>query len=125
MNTGWWCDDCIARSREYGRLLVNIYEIASVEDRWYEPDAGYFKVGTTAGKTYLLRYDEREDVWSLQSGFDGDALLARPNTEIVAVDPAQVHQAESRIEACEPCHPDDAEIPFDWILGEVTGREKG
>ena len=80
---------------------------------------------STDGKTYLLRYDEREDVWSLQSGFDGDALLARPNTKIVAVDPAQVRQAESQIEACEHCYPDDAEIPFDWILGEVTGREGG
>ena len=23
---------------------------------------------------------------------------------------------------CEGCHPDDAELPFDWILSEVTGR---
>jgi hypothetical protein len=24
--------------------------------------------------------------------------------------------------SCEDCHPDDAEIPFDWLLAEVTGR---
>ena len=26
------------------------------------------------------------------------------------------------MESCEHCHPDDAEIPFDWLLAEVTGR---
>ena len=56
-------------------------------------------------------------------GFDGDDLFVRPGTEIVTLDPAQVRQAEGQIESCEYCHPDDAEIPFDWILGEVTGRE--
>jgi len=25
------------------------------------------------------------------------------------------------IESCEHCHPDDADIPFDWILDRVTG----
>jgi len=28
----------------------------------------------------------------------------------------------SNIESCEHYHPADAEIPFDWILGEFTGR---
>jgi hypothetical protein len=32
--------------------------------------------------------------------------------------PISAHQ----IESCEHCHPDDAEIPFDWILAKVTGR---
>jgi hypothetical protein len=36
----------------------------------------YFKVRTLQGKLYLLRYDERADEWTLQSGFDGDELLA-------------------------------------------------
>ena len=53
-------------------LDEDAYEIASVEDRWYEPDAGYFKVRTTDAKTYLLRYEQQGDVWTLQSGFDGD-----------------------------------------------------
>src|SRR5215510_14680276 len=48
-----------------------VYEIAAVVDQWYEPSATYFKVQTTEGKTYLLRYDEETDEWTLQSGFDG------------------------------------------------------
>ena len=98
------------------------YEIASVEDRWYEPGAEYFKVVTTDGKTYLLRYEQQGEVWTLQSGFDGDELLARPGIEVVTVDAAKVSEAESKIEGCEYCHPDDTEISFDWILEQVTGR---
>lgn len=37
------------------------YEISTVQDRWYEPDAEYFKVLTTEGKTYVLRYDQQQD----------------------------------------------------------------
>lgn len=98
------------------------YDIASIEDRWYEPDAEYFKVRTTNGKTYLLRYEQQGDVWTLQSGFDGDELLAWPGIEVVMVDAAQIRQAEGKIEGCEHCHPDDSELALDWILQEVTGR---
>jgi hypothetical protein len=42
------------------------YEIAEVEDRWYEPEAMYFKVRTTEGKRYLLRYSDDDDEWTLQ-----------------------------------------------------------
>jgi hypothetical protein len=66
-------------------------------------------VQTVLGKTYLLRYDEEADEWTLQSGFDGDELLARPSTELVTVDSATVKKAEQQIESCEHCHPDDAE----------------
>jgi hypothetical protein len=62
----------------------DLHEIAQVEDRWYEPEAMYFRVRTTEGKRYILRYDESEDEWTLQSGFDGDELLARPSIELVA-----------------------------------------
>ena len=41
---------------------------------------------------------------------------------MVTVDLATVQKAEQQIESCEHCHPDDAEIPFDWILAEVTGK---
>ena len=77
---------------------------------------------TTDGKTYLLRYEQHGDVWALQAGFDGDELLARPGIEVVTVGAAQIRAAESKIEGCEYCHPDDAEIPFDWILEKVTGK---
>jgi hypothetical protein len=35
----------------------DLYEIAAVLDQWYEPAVTYFKVQSTEGKTYLLRYD--------------------------------------------------------------------
>jgi len=84
-----------------------------VLDQWYEPSATYFKVQSTESKTYLLRYDEETDEWTLQSGFDSDELLARPSIELVTVDSAIAKKAEQRIESCEQCHPDGAEIPFD------------
>ena len=99
-----------------------IYEIAAVLDHWYEPTATYFKVQTTEGTRYLLRYDEAFDEWTLQSGFDGDELLARPSIELVTVDSVIAKNVEQQIESCEHCHPGDAEIPFDWLLAEVTGK---
>ena len=95
-------------------LDEEIYEIAAVLDQWYQPSATYFKVQSTEGKTYLLRYDEEADEWTLQSGFDGDELLARLSIELVTVDSAIAKKVEQQIESCEHCHPDDAEIPFDW-----------
>jgi hypothetical protein len=103
-------------------LDEEIYEIAAVLDQWYEPSAMYFKVRSTEGKTYLPRYDEAVDEWTLQSGFDGDELLARPSIELVTVDPAIAKSVEQQIESCEYCHPADAEIPFDRLLAEVTGK---
>jgi hypothetical protein len=99
-----------------------IYEIDAVLDQWYEPSATYFKVQNTEKKIDLLRYDVEADEWTLQSRFDGDELLARPSIEVVTVDSAIAKKAEQRIESCEQCHPDGAEIPFDWILADVTGR---
>ena len=99
-----------------------VYEIDAVLDQWYEPSATYFKVQSMEGKTYLLRYDEEAEEWTLQSGFDGDELLSRPSIELVTVDSAIVKKAEQQIESCEYCHPDDAEIPFDWLLAELTGK---
>jgi hypothetical protein len=100
----------------------DLHEIAEVEDRWYEPDAMYFRVRTIKGKRYILRHDESEDEWTLQSGFDGDELLARPSIELVTVGADVIRRAEKEIESCQHCHPDDAEIPFDWILRDVTGK---
>jgi hypothetical protein len=79
-------------------------------------------VQSTEGKTYLIRYDEREDEWTLHGGFDGDELIARPSIELLTVDGATASKAEQQIESCEHCHPDDAEIPFDWLLAEVRKR---
>src|SRR5262245_3061993 len=79
-----------------------IYEIAAVLDQWYEPSAT-FKVCGTGGKTYLLRYDEHTDEWTLQSGFDGDELLVRTGVEVVTVDADVIPRAEEQIESCEHC----------------------
>jgi len=85
----------------YFTVDEDFYEIAAVLDQWYEPAATYFKVQSTQGKTYLLRYDEQSDEWTLQSGFDGDELLVRPSIEIITVDAEAIHGAEKEIESCE------------------------
>src|SRR5438093_13421775 len=96
------------RPRQF-ELDDELYEIAAVED---SPEAMFFKVRTTNGKRYILRYDENADTWSLQSGFDGDELLARPGIEVLTVDADTIRKAEACIESCEQCHPADAEVPF-------------
>src|SRR5262245_12942010 len=88
-----------------------VYEIDAVLDE-YEPSATYLKLQSTEGKTYLLRYDEEADEWTLQSGFDGNQLLARPSIELVTVDSVLAKRTEQQIESCEHCHRSDAEIPF-------------
>jgi hypothetical protein len=103
-------------------LDEEVYEIAAVLDRWYEPSAMYFKVRSTEGKTYVLRYDEHEDQWTLQSGFDGDAVLTRPSIELISVEPRVIREAESKIAGCERCRAEQAEIPFDWVLADVLDK---
>ena len=98
------------------------YHIASVEDRWQEPNAENFKVRTVDGKLYLLRYDEHEDEWTLQSGFDGDSLLARPGIDLITVDSKAILEAQSRFAGCERCRGDEAQLPFDWILADVLNK---
>src|SRR5262249_26948113 len=78
----------VTRSNERPRQFMlddEIYEIPAVLDQWYEPSATYFKVQSTEGRVYLLRYEESTDEWTLQSGFDGDELLARPSIKLITV----------------------------------------
>jgi hypothetical protein len=113
------------KANERPRLFVldeEAYKIAAVLDQWYEPSAMYFKVRTTEAKIYILRYDEQADEWTLQRGFDGDALLSRPGIDVAPVDADVIRRAEKLIDGCEHCHEDDADVPFDWILDRVTGR---
>jgi len=77
---------------------------------------------SSEGKTYLLRYDEAEDEWTLQSSFDGVELLARPGIKFITIDADTAIKAAEQIESCEHCHPADAEIPFDWLLAKATGK---
>jgi hypothetical protein len=41
----FWLDAAIRENEMNG-----VYEIETVEDRWYDPNAKYFKVRTTEGK---------------------------------------------------------------------------
>jgi len=66
---------------------------------------------------------DQSDEWTLQSGFDGDELLTRPSIEVITIDPETALKAQQQIESCEHCHPDDAEIPFDWILVDLDAEE--
>src|SRR5262245_14103651 len=43
------------------------------------------------------------------------------NTVPIRVDLPTLRLAEQRIESCEACTPDAAEIPFDFLLDELTG----
>ncbi len=43
------------------------YEVADVEDQWYSPEAIYFRVVADDGNRYVLRHDERSDVWTLEA----------------------------------------------------------
>jgi hypothetical protein len=58
----------------------------------------------------------------LQSRLDGDALLARPSIELTNVEPQAIREAESRTTGCKHWRPEDAEIPFDWILADVLDK---
>ena len=42
------------------------YQVREVEDRWYSPEAIYFRVIASDGNRYVLRHDERRDEWSLE-----------------------------------------------------------
>ena len=87
-----------------------------------DPNAEYFKVRTTDGKHCVLRYGIEEDAWTLQSAFDGAALLERPGIEVISVDAKAIREAEAKVASCERCRPDKAGHPFDWILADVLDK---
>ncbi len=45
------------------------------------------------------------------------------NTIPVLIAEETVRAAERQIESCEACTPDEAEIPFDYVLDSITGCE--
>ena len=51
------------------RFVLNAreYEVTEVEDRWYSPQATYFRVLAEDGNRYVLCHQETTDVWSLQA----------------------------------------------------------
>ena len=46
-------------------LGARSFEIAKIEDRWYEPGATYFRVLLEDGDRYVLRHVEAQDVWTV------------------------------------------------------------
>jgi len=42
------------------------YDVREVEDRWYSPEATYFRVVASDRNRYVLRHDEAADAWSLE-----------------------------------------------------------
>jgi hypothetical protein len=42
---------------------------------------------------------------------------------VVLVDARMVHRVDEMIIGCEACSPDDADLPFDWLLDLLTGND--
>ena len=57
--------------------VEDVHDIDAVEDRWYDPNAEYFRVRTPGGKRYILRSDRETGQWTLQSGFDGEGAAVK------------------------------------------------
>ena len=43
------------------------YEVIEVKDRWYSPQATYFRVVASDGNLYVLCHNEGMDLWSLEA----------------------------------------------------------
>ncbi len=43
------------------------YEVVELDDQWYSPEARHFRVRADDGNLYVLRHDERRDVWTLDA----------------------------------------------------------
>jgi hypothetical protein len=41
--------------------------VEEILDRWYDPDATYFRVRADDGSLYILRHRETGDVWTLEA----------------------------------------------------------
>lgn len=67
-------------------LRGRTFSVDEVEDRWYSPDAIYFRVRADDGNFYVLRHDEENDFWTLDAfraarwrgGCDGDGSGQSP-----------------------------------------------
>jgi len=47
--------------------------VLGIADRWYGPEADYFKVRAADGNGYLLRHDRDTDDWQLVQVFPADS----------------------------------------------------
>ncbi len=60
---GYKADERPQRFAIRGRL----FEVVEVLDRWYDPEAIFFRVRADDGNLYILRHDERVGDWTLES----------------------------------------------------------
>jgi len=42
------------------------YNVREVEDRWYSPEAVFFRVLADDGNVYVLRHNEAQECWTLE-----------------------------------------------------------
>lgn len=49
------------------RLGERWHLIEEVIDRWYDPDAVYFRVRVDDGSMYILRHLDGSDLWTLEA----------------------------------------------------------
>ena len=49
------------------RLGERWLSVEEVVDRWYDPEAVYFRVRADDGAMYILRHVEATDVWTLEA----------------------------------------------------------
>ncbi len=61
--SGFKADERPLRFQLGERWLV----IEEVVDRWYDPDATYFRVRAGDGATYILRHCQPDDTWTLEA----------------------------------------------------------
>jgi hypothetical protein len=64
--------ECYAGQRADERPLRfsaggNMYVVESLDDKWYSPDATYFRVTADDGNVYVLRHDELKDEWTMEA----------------------------------------------------------
>ena len=54
--------------------------------------------------------------------FNGSSISTDMDVYILALGSSSIRQAQDAITSCESCNK-NAELPFDWILDEVTGHD--
>lgn len=64
--------ECYAGQRADERPLRftasgHTYAVEKVDDKWYSPDATYFRVTADDGNLYVLRHDEVKDEWTMDA----------------------------------------------------------
>jgi hypothetical protein len=49
------------------RLGERWLAVEEIVDRWYDPDATYFRVRAEDGSIYVLKHRDRSDTWTLEA----------------------------------------------------------